>query len=776
MGLRLVNTFPGTAPEPVKPGQPVQLGLKSEGSLVELGTVRVTMGLTSIEHEGLLPEANPNLPARGASVVYDTPERVRPISATDPVTLQGQDLVFLKPSSAQDEKSIYEITSDIDTGASVLGYFRFLVNHSWDVSAKPWSTAPVSGVYLGLEHGEFNTACYAFLGNHVLVTGGPLQLWGAPRPSQQNLTHDWSALAQGTELEIWVYFNLFGYPTPFSPAYTPVAEVWARAIGVDAVPVRLCRLPVGTLGHFPVINEGTSNYRSGPSSTARLFFGFSGHTGESLILQDWALFPDYRVSVSEGEALPGSSFDALPDAPVEYRAEMGLPAEISPGRWMFMSDSGAVRPSASPSFTPGKKKSPTYTSLSKTVSNASGFEKQEPRLETREGFMAEAFLAGQQNVRASDQTGSGFLVEDGQRTFRAGLLATPTDMTVGLLTSIGTPDLYTTWLYPHTGSGGIQDVDWSSLKKVRITGDHIRGKASLYIEDEFSGEVDLSLMPAAAPGSPGRVAFGHLVPVDSTGELQVAYLNYLTRYQAWEGRDGLLPTAAPYLFTQVARGTVDTQILDDSIIISKKDFSVVGSSNYFSLDTDFDESMGVLVDFQAKVETYTNLSGYGFASPCWTGAGLELLLGTKKLHLGFFDCGTFGRKIGIIPGSGTVNDILNQTDLGRAFSAPVDWTEVQNYRLVYKAYDRIEVWVGNTAGQSVLTIPWTPIGFDLPEFLEPAAIRFGHFDSYASSQTKWGYVRFGQSAGYEVAVQHQYSEFPGYLFGGRVVVLPEFSE
>ena len=776
MGLRLVNTSPGTDPTPVKPGQPIQLGLKSDDGLVGLGSLRLSAGLTSIANEGILPEDDPNFESRGARVAYETPERVRPVTGTVSREFESQNIVFAKVDDSQADFSIYEVSCDIRDGAPVLGYFKFLFDPSWDSSVKPWCSAAVAGVYLGLEHGEFNTACYAFLEDAGILTGGPLQGWNEDRPSQQNLAYDWSALTPGAELEIWIYFNTYGYPTPFSPTYVPVAEIWVRALGIDAVPVQLCRIPVGALGTFPPIEGGdTPNFRVGPSNVARLFFGFSGDTYEGLVLEDWALFPDYRISVSEGVALAGSSIEATPDGPVEYRAADGLPTQVSPGRWMHLSDAGAVRPNAYPYFVPGQKKTPTYTVIEKNLPAPSGFEKQEPRLEAGEGFMVEAFLAGLQHTKASDQTGMGFLVEDGYRSFRMSLLATTTDLTVGLLVDGTNPDSYESYLYPINEDDSLRDVDWTTLKKVRVTGDYLRGMASLYIEDEFVGEAPIGSLPAA-PGPAGRVAFGHLVSLVATSELQVAYLNYLTRYQAWEGRDSIPPDDPPYDYDHVVGGDVGTSLVEGILTISKNSFGVSESCNYYTKLADFSESMGILVDFQAKVDVYTDATGRGYASPCWVGAGIELLLGTKKLLLGFFDCGTFGRKIGIVPGSGSIDDIVNQTELGQAFSASVDWTQMQNYRVVCKAFDRIEVWVGNTAGESVLAIPWGLEGFDLPEDVETSVLCFGHFDSGSSSKTEWGYVRFGESSGYDVAVQQKYDTLPAYLFGGRILVLPEFSE
>ena len=768
MGLRLVNTSPGAAPDLVKPGQPVQLGLKSETGMVDLGSTRVTFGLTSIHHEGLLPEANPNLERRGAVVSVDAAERYRPVGAMADRGISGGNIVISKSSSNPGDFDIYEVLSPIRTGAPVLGFFEFLVDPSWQLTSRQWSHEPVAGVYLGLEHGNFNNACYAFLGSNVINVGGVLQSWGSTRPSFQTLALNWAALAPGSKLGIWVYYNLFGYPdsSPGVPAYTPMVEVWTSIAG--ATPVRQCRIPVDALGNFPGPHGDTTNVRSGFSDTARLFFGFAGDAGESLTLTDWALFPDYRVSMSEGMALSGSSAVVKPDGPVEYKAADGLPAAVSPGRWMNLSGPGASLSTVSSAYAPGLKKVPTFIQLDKSDASLSGFEKQEPRLENRQGFMVEAFLAGEQTTRASDQFGAGFLVEDGNISCRVSLLqATDKQSYIGLLTDSNTPDLLAAYAISP-------EVDWTSLKRVRVTGDYLRNKVSFYVEDALVLELPVLYLPLKT--GTGRVAFGHLGAVDSRGSLQLASITYLSRFQAWEARDSSLPTTSAVSFDLNAAGDTAVAMADGVLSIAKRSFGVDSSECFYSRSEDFEDTNGLLVDFRVRVAGYTNQAGVSLSAKTWVGAGLDILLGGHRLHLGFFDCGFSNRVIGIIPGSGTVDDIINQTELGRAFSAPVDWTESHSYRLVYKPFDRIEVWVDNFVGQSYLSIPWGVDSFDLPENSDSALMRFGHFDSDSSSVTEWEFVRYGQSNGFEISVQHTYDSYPSYLFGGRIVVLPEFTD
>jgi hypothetical protein len=150
--------------------------------------------------------------------------------------------------------------------------------------------------------------------------------------------------------------------------------------------------------------------------------------------------------------------------------------------------------------------------------------------------------------------------------------------------------------------------------------------------------------------------------------------------------------------------------------------------------------------------------------------------------LAFFDCGIGGRKIGVVPGSGSESDILNQTPLGIKFSSEVDWTVLNQYRVVVQAFQSIRVWAGSFMAEPLITIPWRNAtdGFDLPLDVTTPGVAFGHFNHFtlpSSSTTKWKFFRWGHSNGYEVAVGQKFSSgVPSYAFGGKAFILSEFNE
>jgi len=280
--------------------------------------------------------------------------------------------------------------------------------------------------------------------------------------------------------------------------------------------------------------------------------------------------------------------------------------------------------------------------------------------------------------------------------------------------------------------------------------------------------------------------FGNLVNVNSRGFSRFVEVNYSPRYRAYEAKDQVLPTVAPYDWTKVGPSDVlasSTVRLDPvapnatSLVVDKEDASKAGSSLVFLRSDDFSSEKGLFVDFETQFNYYADATGHGFGSNAVIESGVTIELGNKVLQLRCFECGLLGKFIGIIPGSGSVTDILTQNALGQAFSAPVDWTSRLRYRLVVRGGHSIELWVGTTMQSPVISIPWRDLSqeFDLPLSVAAPSIAFGHFSNDTVSEVKWYHFRYGISNGYEVSVSHQYDgEPPAYLFGGSVLVRSEF--
>ncbi len=796
MSLLLVNSAPGDSTDPIKPGQAVQFGLRSDGGGGEdvvSGNTQAYVGLSSIINEGSLPESDQNLSTLGVSVARQTSEHRLPVNVDVPRAIVSGSLVLTKSTNSDNDRGIYEISIPVEPRASVLGYFKFRKRNAWSLFSPDWlDLTTITGMYFGLEHGSFNTGLFAFLRNpgatRSLVIGGPLQSFGTDRPAQAEFSaFDWGVvLADNSALEIWIYFNSVGYPSPFSPTFVPVAEVWTRRQGLDVEPVLQAKIAVSTLGTFQPPASNFSNYRNGPADRAVLYFGNVGRTGDVLQLDDWALFPDFRFAVSNGEPLPNCDRVFVPDVPSQFFAENGsLPQNLSVGKWLPVPDPGFSVPSTSPIFQPGRKSAPQSIRIAKSLAIGSAFQKSEPRLKEKlDGAMIEAFMAGTQTARVADVFGAGLSIEDGSFVYSAILIQSATLTTIGVAKTVAGTALVDYYLPVDSFSNPIA-IDWTSLKMVRLVVDRLRLKVALIVDEVRVMEVALGgSFPPSLLGQ-GRVMFGHQVLVGAVGSMDVSKLTYLNRYKAWEILDQKTPqdvTAAPGFGLVVSgAGTVALDVAPPNAtaaLINKPDFSASGTHCYLSHAEDLAEVKGVQIDFQTQVLSYTDAFGSLFKSLTWTGAGLQLWFGNKRLHLGFFDAGTNGRVIGIVPGSGTAADIINQTTLGKSFSAPIDWTQDTLYRLVVSGYNSIQLWISTFVGAPVIDIPWRgdAAGFDLPADLTSPALAFGHFDELASSKMAWKGVRYGISTGYDMSVNLKYPNgMPRYLFGGKSFVRSIFT-
>ena len=793
LSSRLVNTSPGEDPAPIEPGKPIHMGLKSVTGDVQIGSTRINIGLSGLVHEGVLPENNENLVEKGLEVLVETSERRRPVTGTAVRTSAGSAFTITKGVNDLGEFSVYELKTPIQKGASLLARVK-LRKTAWSLYDPDWMNLNnMTGVYIGLEHGNFNTAANVFLrndgGNGQIILGGPLQAFDAARPGQIAEPFPWPAFVNGSTFEIYIYFDLVGRFPPFSPPLTPIVEVWTKTPN-DNAPVIRHIVPVGTLGQFPDPESSIfPNVRHGPDEIATLFIGNIGQAGDVLQVEDWEFYPDFRKAVVQGEPLPHHEFKTLPDAPVSFRSDRGkLPTKLDVGRWFKLEGGSTQAPNEGFHYQPGRRSTPQFTTLTKPFSAARmGLQKKEPRLELRNsGMMIEAFISGTPTDQYGHSLGMGIGLDDGTKSYRACLLNDSTIRTVGIAKDDGLLNVFSGYHLPVAGPETLE-VDHRSLKFVRLLVDRYRDKVALFVEDEDTPilEIPLSSTFPNAVVSDGRAIFGHFDGNQTSGKFNLAFVNYLTQYAAWEGRDGLEPDDvglnAGVQFTEVLQGNGSSSFdaLDNSVLITKEDFTILGSKRFFSKTQPFIHEGGVQVDFRCKVLLYTDKGGQQNAPKTDVGVGLRIHFGNKLLHVGFYDCGIHGQKIAVLPGSGTATDILEQTELGRRFSADANFFDWETYRVSYKAFDRIEIWANTVRNKPLISIPWTSDvdGFDLP--LEPTAssIRFGHFEQFSSSQSKWQFVRWGASDGYECAVTQLYPEgLPKYLFGGRALIITEFGD
>ncbi len=782
MGLRLVNNVPGALDDPLVPGRPFYLGLRSESAHVDPTSLNVMAGLTSLTLGLSTPDQDAALARHGASVAIETTERRRPQSGSASASIVSNSLHIEKTDDLDANYCVFEISHPIPVDASILGYFKIRTSTSWTPFDPDWiDYTDMSGVYLGLEHGGFNTALYTFLrtaGTGSLVVGGPLSMFGGARPEEQEFTaFAWGSLADDTVVEIWIFFNAAGYPAPFATPNVPLVEVWTKRAGVDTVPVVHAFIPVSTLGEFPV--SGFRNSRLSGDGKARLYIGNAGRTGDLLKVDDFALYPDFRLTTFGGVARSGSRLTLIPNAPGVYRSADGLlPRAIVPGRWL----PDGISPDDSLRYVSPQASAVRHMSITKSVSGRMAYRKQEPRLEanapvsSQDGAMIEAFIAGASSSLNGVLFGGGIAIDDGQKLFQTGMVSSGDTVTHSLLSVLASQTSLSGHYLPT------EDSDYRTLKLLRLVVDRRRSKVAVFADENKIIEKSLSDTFPNSEGAGGKVRFGHVFNSTSHGRVDVRFVNYLSRYLAYESEDGDLPTAAdvPFLASTTSDASGSSLMVDDVLRIKKASYGGTGSKRIFTKTHPFSDVGGFLCDFRARVLDFTDETGLVFPDSASTGVGLDINIGAKRVRILFVNCGVFGKKIAVLPGSGTIDDIISQTALGRAFSASVDWTEMRNYRLVYRARAALELWATSVVNAPVLSVPWrnNTDGFDLSTGPSSNGIRFGHLDGAGegASTSEWEHLRWGNSDGYDVTISTEVPELLPYLFSGRSLIVSAFDE
>jgi hypothetical protein len=153
--------------------------------------------------------------------------------------------------------------------------------------------------------------------------------------------------------------------------------------------------------------------------------------------------------------------------------------------------------------------------------------------------------------------------------------------------------------------------------------------------------------------------------------------------------------------------------------------------------------------------------------------GLGPYASRTVLRLGFFDCGLNGRKIGLVTSDVTEEDIIEQTEKGRQYSASVDWFSTNSYRLVYLPGVGIRVYLGNLKSRPAIDIPWASYSPKATaEVVQEVA--FGHFDGRYAGISEWEYFRCHESNGLDFELAQLFSKgVPSEVFGGKSLLLIE---
>jgi hypothetical protein len=299
--------------------------------------------------------------------------------------------------------------------------------------------------------------------------------------------------------------------------------------------------------------------------------------------------------------------------------------------------------------------------------------------------------------------------------------------------------------------------------------DRARGYVDVFVE----GTRLLHLPIADAvltSGADSFIGVGYIENTTSVGNMGVASLLYSTRYESWIPTDGLPSTG---LFTLESVGSPGIA-LGQALTLTCSS----GNKSSYSTPIEIYPETGLFLETTVQVQPVTGtLATIGTMQ---SGAGISFDTVEKKLTLGFFDCGIHGPIVGIIPGSGSASDILSQTELGRSFSIRHDWSQESTYRILYRPYKSIDVYVNNFKGPPRLSIPWRNnyLGFDLPEYDTVAPkLYFGQLDSDVDGAISiWKNIQWGESSGVGMTVKIDPTTLGENTFGGKLMVFNSFDE
>jgi len=781
LALRLVNTAPGDFVESFLPGTPVALSVKSETQFVRLASLKARLAVSNLVHKSVngvavFPEAHTDL-LRYATVARETPERRRPIAAVPEVTAAGTSLLIGEGSGGVDQ-GLYEISTETKTYSDVLASVSFKVSQAWTTGLRYWNNlSDIAPLYAGFEYGIRNTGLFVALrasGNGTLVVGGPLHAFSSARPLQAEYDIDWLSWADGSECTL--YFDV--------ETATQSMNLWLMGPAHDA-PMLVDSFLLGQLGPFEPDTSAFPQRRSGPSHALTLYFGNGGGVGDVVEITNYALYRQANWGIKSGEVGLGHGLRRRPDLPVVFRAsDRILPTAKSLGMWRV---GGTAPPAVSSWFQPGRRLTPLYSVLAKPANvglASSTIFRSEPCLESAaSGFSLEAWMSGNVTGLTSVDTGVGLMVQDGTSAFVLTALDTQLQRTWGLLLDPGAVGEIGAYAYPQN-AGVVVESEYRGLRLVRLTGDRQNDKLRVFVEDMDTPllSIPLSQVTVPARNAGGRFEVGHVGAVVADGEVDVAAISYLNRYSAWESLDAVDPESVGFTFEATGSNGFS---FSEVATISKEDFGTGADKYAFFVKEDrFTLLRGAQVDFRAQVVSYTDVDGTSGQASQWTGCGVTIYFGQEesplndffKLTVGFFDCGLHGRKIAIVPGAGSVADIINQTPLGRRHSADCDWLAMGSYRIVYQPYYKIEVYgPGLLKTDPLISIPWADFTPEQDVDQRLPSIAFGSFEKEFAGTSKWAHLRWGVSSGYEIELTQQLQDVET-LLGGRADLYVDVDE
>jgi len=383
----------------------------------------------------------------------------------------------------------------------------------------------------------------------------------------------------------------------------------------------------------------------------------------------------------------------------------------------------------------------------------------------------------------SNSSGMGLAVTDGTRVFHLALLSDFTDHFLGLL--LGDPALGSVDPKMESFYERLDDTDWDSEVTLQLIAHGVTNMLDIYLGDEdvtpvVSLPIDATTWPTATAREPG-ISAGHVYPQyapnGSYGDLVLRELWYMDGLDGYESRWGMLPNAAatPWTWMVAPVGSASSWIADDELFID----SDKGIGLYARGFAEVQPAFGVVLEWKYRVELWEDQIG----SPNPTGEPIYAGAVYDNLDSMVFLAATLnanGQYLLYIPGAdqeATLSAVLQQSTAGKSRSTEVDWREEHTYRLEFKPYNWVRLYVDNGQLPSI-DLPWEDRDLPLGGVLGVVpTLGFGKWDALRRARIGLKFVRFNISTGYDLAVRRRMSqEEMDSVYSGGVNVFVEVAD
>lgn len=729
---------PSAAGDPVgvKAVDPILVSLRETSTFVNISTIQLGVGFEKVHGLGTSP-FDKQLPRTRLGSLFNPTQ----FSNSASVAVSGSEVQVSKTGSAAGASVFF---TSVDRGERT-DYSAVFSSVFHVIAASTYAAGDPIGPVIGLEHGPRNTAVYCFFTDDgttkKIRVCGPLT--NGSRSPDVSVTYDWSA---HTENQYIIFWN----------EALKTVELWvddtAGAGGIGNA-TRLESIAISQFQQF----GGTSAPAGGANDITGIY-GVEGSSGTSAGIASVAVGVDTGFPFINGGRSGGWKSYLDTDITVGFGGAVD-PTRLGRGGAWFR---GTTNPDPSGQILPSPggfcrllKQTPS-TNFS-VFRNEPGFVRT-----STDGLMVEFQCNLSVTGGVGFATGAAIQVSDGTTLFQLDFLFDGNTRNVGLLRVGGDPSI------PSDHFLGTAAIDYA-LATLRLVVDPRRGLIDLFDAADLSKPVatwnlDRSQLPTATTT---QIAVG--LPVDSTpavGAFDIYSLKYTYIYQAWETRDGTIPTAADPAYGANSAGGGSDGPLDLSCMpgvvpipyspgtggggggsgtgaLEADGYNIVatgGQTLFFERAAFLDSNRGGVIETRVQVTAWHPLVR--------TGVFVILDDGTNSFMLSFVDTDE-GRFVAIplSDGVGGFQEITGATGMGALLSVAVDWTVARTYRLERRPRDGVYLFIDNVVA---LVLPDSArYSFPLTQ-LHGQAVAFGQFTDEGATSV-WQFVRDFFGSGYELS-------------------------